>query len=136
MDSGRTRLIVLVLGDPHLLEGGEGGKDGATDPDRVLAFGRSDNLDLHGGRGEVGELLGETLSDAVEHGGSTGEDDVAVEILTDVNVALADAVERGGVDALSFHTDEVGLEEHLRAAEALVPDSDDVAVRELVALLE
>ena len=32
---GRTRLVVLLLGDPHLLEGGEGGQDGATDPDGV-----------------------------------------------------------------------------------------------------
>ena len=38
--------------------------------------------------------------------------------------------------ARSFLADERGLEEHLRAAEALVADGDDVAVGELVALLE
>ncbi len=32
VDDGRARLIVLLLGDPHLLEGGERGQDGATDP--------------------------------------------------------------------------------------------------------
>ena len=33
VDDGGTRLIVLLLGDPHLLEGGEGSQDGASDPD-------------------------------------------------------------------------------------------------------
>jgi hypothetical protein len=47
VDDGRTALIVLLLGDPHLLEGREGSQNGTTDPDRVLAFGWSNNLDLH-----------------------------------------------------------------------------------------
>ena len=37
MDDGGARLVVLLLGDPHLLEGGEGGEDGASDPDGVPA---------------------------------------------------------------------------------------------------
>ena len=44
-DSG-ARLIVLLLGNPHLLESGKGGKDGATNPDRVLPLWRSNDLDL------------------------------------------------------------------------------------------
>ena len=47
-------LVVLLLGDPHLLEGGEGGEDGAADPDGVLALRRGDDLDLHGRRGQRG----------------------------------------------------------------------------------
>lgn len=38
MDNGWAGFIVLLLCDPHLLEGGQGGQDGATDPDRVLAL--------------------------------------------------------------------------------------------------
>ena len=38
MNNGGTRLVILLLGDPHLLEGGERGQDGTTDPDRVLAL--------------------------------------------------------------------------------------------------
>merc|ERR1719164_285336 len=41
-------LVVLLLGDPHLLEGGERREDGAADPHAVLALGRRDDLDLHG----------------------------------------------------------------------------------------
>ena len=33
---GGAGLIVLLLRDPHLLEGGEGSQDGASDPDGVL----------------------------------------------------------------------------------------------------
>jgi len=48
VDDGWSRLVVLLLGDPHLLEGGQGSQDGTTDPDGVFALGRSDDLDLHG----------------------------------------------------------------------------------------
>ena len=32
MHDGGAGLVVLLLGDPHLLEGGEGGQDGSSDP--------------------------------------------------------------------------------------------------------
>jgi len=48
VDDSWARLVVLLLGDPHLLEGGKRGKDGATDPYGVLPFGGSDDLDLDG----------------------------------------------------------------------------------------
>merc|ERR1712118_140345 len=51
---GRTRLVVLLLGDPHLLEGGERREDGAANPNGVLALGRRDDLDLHRGGRERG----------------------------------------------------------------------------------
>ena len=57
VNDGGTRLIVLLLGDPHLLEGGQGSKDGASDPDRVFPFRRSNDLDLHGGWGQRSDLL-------------------------------------------------------------------------------
>lgn len=47
---GRSSLVVLALGDPHLLERGQRGEDGTTDPHGVLTLVRSDNLNLHGGR--------------------------------------------------------------------------------------
>merc|ERR1711962_453411 len=48
VDDGGAALVVLLLGDPHLLEGGEGSQDGASDPDGVLPLGGSDDLDLDG----------------------------------------------------------------------------------------
>ena len=72
VDNGRAALVVLLLGDPHLLEGRQGRKDRATDPDRVLALGRSNDLDLHGGRGERRNLLLHAVGDTRVHGGTTG----------------------------------------------------------------
>ncbi len=44
MDDGGSRLVILLLADPHLLEGGERGQDGAADPHRVLSLRRGDDL--------------------------------------------------------------------------------------------
>ena len=70
MDNGRATLVVLLLGDPHLLECRQGRQDGAADPHGVLALGWRHNLDLHGRRRHGGDLLVDTLGDVGEHGGS------------------------------------------------------------------
>ena len=125
-------LVVLGLEDPLALEGGEGGENGTTDPDGVLTLRGSDDAGLEA-RGAGGlELLGEALSHTVEHGGTTREDDVGEEILTDVDVALGDGLgDEGGVAIAITKTDKVGLEEGLRAAEALRLDGDDGGIGKL-----
>ena len=90
VDNGWASLVVLGLGDPHSLEGGEGSQDGATDPDGVLALWWGDDLDLHGGWGKGGDLLLHAIGNTGVHGGATGEDSVGVQILTDVDVTLHD----------------------------------------------
>ena len=45
VDDLGARLVVLLLGDPHLLEGGQERQDGAADPDEVLALRGSNDLD-------------------------------------------------------------------------------------------
>ena len=88
MDNSRARFIILLLGDPHLLEGGEGGQDGSSDPDRVLPLGRSDDLDLHGGGSQGSDLLLHAVGDAGVHGGAAGQHGVGVQVLTDVVVMM------------------------------------------------
>lgn len=66
-----TRFVVLLFRDPHLLEGGQGRQDGATDPYRVLALWRRDDLDLHGGRRQRRDLLLHPVGDAGVHGGAS-----------------------------------------------------------------
>jgi len=95
VDNGRTSLVVLRLGDPHLLEGGERSKDGATNPDRVLALRRSNDLDLHGGRSKSSDLLLHAVSNAREHGGAARQHGVGIQILADVDVALHDRASTG-----------------------------------------
>ena len=134
--NGWARLVVLLLGDPHLLEGGQGGQDGTTDPDTVLALRRSDDLDLHGGWGQGRDLLLHPVSNAREHRAASGQDGVGVQVLPDVHVALHDRVVGGLVDTGGLHTEERGLEQSLWASESLVTDGDHLTVGKLVALLQ
>jgi len=136
VDDGWTRLIVFLLGDPHGLEGGQRGKDGATDPDGVFTLWRSNDLDLDGGWSKGDDFLLHTVSNTGEHGGASGQDVVGVQILTDVDVALHDGVVGGLMDTSRFHTQEGWLEERLGATETLITNGDDLAVGKLVALLK
>ena len=95
VDDGRSALVVLLLRDPHLLEGRQRGQNGTTDPDGVLALGRRDDLDTHARGRERGELLLHTVRDTREHRGTTRKDDVAVEITTDIEITLVDGVVTG-----------------------------------------
>ena len=136
MDDGWSALVVFLLGDPHLLEGGERGKDGASDPYRVFPLWWGNDLDLHCGRSKSCDLLLHTVGDARVHGAASGENGVGVEILTDVDIALHDGVVASLVDTSRLHTQEARLEEGLWASETLVADGDDLSVGKLVALLE
>merc|ERR1712168_1780190 len=134
--NGWAALIVLLLGDPHLLEGGEGSKDGSSDPDRVLPLWWSNDLDLDGGGSQGSDLLLHTVSNTRVHGGASGHDSVGIQVLTDVNITLHDGVVGGLVDATGFHSKEGRLEESLRAAETLIANGDDLAIGKLIRLLK
>merc|ERR1719507_2127345 len=136
VNNGWAALIILLLGDPHLLEGGEGSKDGSSDPDGVLPLWWSNDLDLDGGWSKGSDFLLHTVSNTGVHGGASGHDGVGVQILTDVNIALHDGVVGGLMDSTSFHSKEGRLEECLRAAETLIANGDDLAVGELIRLLK
>lgn len=136
MDDARAGLVVFLLADPHLLEGGQGSQDGAADPYGVFPLRGSDDLDLDCGGRKGGDFLLHPVSNTGVHGGTTGQDGVGVQILTDVNIALHDGVVDGLVDTARFHTQEGGLEEGLRATETLVTDGDDLAVGKFIGLLQ
>ena len=131
MDDLSAVFVVFGLEDPLALEGGEGGEDGTTDPDGVLTLRGSDDAGFEAsGTGGL-EFLGEAFGHTGEHGGTTGEDDVGEEILTDVDVALGDGLgDEGGVAITITETDEVRLEEGFGAAEALRFDGDDGGIGE------
>lgn len=129
VDDGWTGLIVFLFGDPHLLECGEGGEDGSSDPDGVFPLRGCDDLDLHGGWCEGGDLLLHPVSNTGVHGGATGEDSVGVQVFPDVDVALHDGVVGGLVDAGRLHSDEGWLEEGFGCSEPFVADRDHLTVR-------
>jgi len=126
VDNGRAGFVVLLLADPHGLEGGQRGEDGAADPDGVLPLRRSNDLDLHRAGSHRRDLLLHAVSDTWEHGRAAGHDRVGVQVLTDIDVALHDGVESGLVNAARLHTEEGWLEQRLWATETLVTDRDDL----------
>ena len=136
VDNGWSRFVVFLFADPHLLEGGERCENGASDPDGVFALGWSDDLDLHRGWSEGCDFLLHPVGDAWEHGRTTRQNGVGVEIFTNIDVAFHDAVVCCFVDTTAFHSEEAWLEESLWATEPLVSDCDDLSVREFVALFE
>merc|ERR1712088_364692 len=136
VDNGWAALIVFLLGDPHLLEGGEGRQDGSSDPDGVFPFWGSNDLDLNGGWGKSSDLLLHTISNTGVHGGATGHDGVGVQVLPDVNIALHDGVVGGLMDTAGFHSEEGRLEEGFGGTEPLVANGDDLTVGKLIGLLE
>merc|ERR1719381_246811 len=136
VDNCGAALIVFLLGDPHLLEGGKGSKDGSSDPDGVLSLWWSNDLDLDCGWGKSGDLLLHSVGNTWVHGGASGHDGVGIEILSDINIALHDGVVGGLMDSAGLHSEEGWLEESLRASESLVSDGDDLAVGKLIGLLK
>merc|ERR1712119_216428 len=82
------------------------------------------------------DFLLHSVSNTWVHGGTTGEDVVTVQVLTDVNVALHHTVVCGLMDTGGFHSNEGWLEEGFWATESFVSDGDDLAIRQLIALFE
>merc|ERR1712117_541114 len=136
VDNGWAALVVLLLGDPHLLEGGQGRQDGSSDPDGVLPLRWSNDLDLDGGGSKGSDLLLHTVSNTRAHGGATRHDSVGVQVLPDVNITLHDGVVGGLVDTAGLHTKEGRLEEGFRGTEPLIANGDDLAVGKLIGLLK
>ena len=60
-------------------------------------------LDLHGAGGQGCDFLLHAVTDTWVHGGTAGQDIVGVQVLTDVNVALHDAVVCGLMDTSGLH---------------------------------
>merc|ERR1712019_84648 len=136
VDNGWAAFIVFLLGDPHLLEGGKGRQDGATNPYRVFPLGGNNNFDFDGRWSQGSDLLLHTISNTRVHGGATRHDSVGIEILPDVNIALHDGVVGGLMDTAGFHSKEGRLEEGLRGTEPLIANGDDLAIRKLIGLLK
>ena len=68
MDDRGAVLVVLLLVDPHCLEGGQRSKDGTTEPHGVFTLGWGQDLDFIGGGSQLVELLPHALTHALEQG--------------------------------------------------------------------
>jgi len=136
VDNSWAGLVVFLLGDPHLLEGGQRGQDRSTDPYGVFSLWGSNDLDLNGGWSQGSDFLLHSVSNTRVHGGTTGQDSVGIQILTDVDIALHDGVVDGLVDSARFHTQEGWLEECLWATESLITNGDDLTIGQFIGFLK
>merc|ERR1711976_779644 len=93
--------------------------DGTPNPHRVLALWWCDDLDLHRGGSECRQLLRHAFADAREHGITSGQHNIRVQIFADVQITLHDGLEGGVMDAACLLANERWLEEHFRASESL-----------------
>merc|ERR1712241_206917 len=136
VDNGWAAFVVFLLGDPHLLEGGEGSQDGSSDPYGVFSFWWSNNLDLDGGWSQGGDFLLHSVSNTRVHGGATRHDSVGVQVLTDVNIALHDGVVGGLMDTAGFHSQEGWLEEGFWGTETFVANGDNLSIGQFVGFFQ
>lgn len=132
VDNAVASFLIFCLGDPHGLEGGQGRKDGASDPDKELSLERSKHLNLHCGGGEGSHFLAESFGNSGEESGSTAHNNVGIEIFTDVDITFHDGLVGDLVEAGHLLADLNGLEESLRTSEFLVAYGDALAIGKLV----
>lgn len=114
LNASFTVFEVLLLGEHHVVEGGEASKSGGTLEDSVLAVGGGNEFDLVTSGSQAQELLLETVGETFVHGGTTGEDDVLHEVLADVDVRAGDGSPGKMLDGLAGEAVEVGVEQKLR----------------------
>jgi len=105
VNNGWARFVIFVLGDPHILECGQGRKNTSSNPDGVFSFRWSDNLDFDGSWGQRSHFLMKSLFDAREHSGSSRQHNVRVQISTDIDIALKNTLIGKIVDTGGFFTD-------------------------------
>ena len=135
VDNGWSSLLILCLGDPHGLEGREGTEDRTSDPDEEFSLSRGNNLDFHGWGSQSSDFFAESLGNSGVHSCSTTHNDVAIEIFSNVNIALKDRLIRNFVESGHFLSDKHGLEKSFRASESLAANSDGLTVGKFVNLV-
>merc|ERR1719367_1284614 len=136
VNNGWAAFVVFLLGDPHLLEGGEGSQDGSSDPYGVFSFWWSNDLDLNGGWCQGSDFLLHSVGNTWVHGGTSRHDGVGVQVLTDINITLHVGVVSGLMDTAGFHSQERWLEEGLRGTESFIANGDNLAIGKLIGFLQ
>lgn len=128
VDDLRTRFFVLSLGDPHSLESRQRWENRSTDPDGVFSFRWGKNLDFHSGWSSVNHLLRKSLSDTSEHSSTSRQDDVGIEVFSDIEVTLHDGFIGKLINSWEFLSNELWLEKEFWASKSLISNSNDLTI--------
>jgi len=105
--------------------------DAALELGEELLLALEDTLEV-----ELLDLLLETRGQTREHGGTTREHDVLIELRAKIDISLLDAVKELISHTHSINIDEVRLEEDLRGEVTLLTHADDTAIRDGVGVDE
>lgn len=138
MDDLGTILFVFFLGDPLGFEGSEGAESRCTSPDGVVSISWGNDLDHVSSRCHGVKFFLKSIRETFVKGGSTGEDNVLIEISSDIHIAIVD----GGLgkfvytEGLVTFLDEVWEEESFWSHESWGVDGNGGTIRELVVLGE
>ena len=118
VDDASTVLLVVILGDPGGGEGAKGGEGWGTLPDSELTVGGGDDLNFCTSWGKANDLVFKSVWKSLVHGGTTREDKVLAEILSDVNVGSLDGLPGELVHGLAGLSVQLWLEEELWACDS------------------
>eukprot|EP00429_Kryptoperidinium_foliaceum_P066281 CAMPEP_0176066416 /NCGR_PEP_ID=MMETSP0120_2-20121206/33143_1 /TAXON_ID=160619 /ORGANISM="Kryptoperidinium foliaceum, Strain CCMP 1326" /LENGTH=111 /DNA_ID=CAMNT_0017400019 /DNA_START=37 /DNA_END=373 /DNA_ORIENTATION=- len=88
----RPLLAVLPLGHAHAREGVKVRQHGASDEDGMLPVVREENTYPHRRRSEPGNLVLHAFPEAWKQGAAAGEDNVGIQLSSDVDLAQLDTV--------------------------------------------
>lgn len=136
VDNGRTSLIIFLLTDPHLLECGQAGQDGAPDPNGILALWGSYDLDFHGAGCQGYDFPLHPVSNARVHGAASRQHSVGIQVLANIHVTLRDRVEGCLMDPAGLNAQKGRLENGFRASKAFIPNGDHLPIGKLIASFE
>ena len=109
-------LFIISLGDPGGGECAKGREGGGTFPYSELTVSGSDDFHLSAWWGELGELRFKSISETSVHGGTTREDNVLAEILSNINIRSLNRLPGEFVEGSASHTGKGWLEEEFWAA--------------------
>ncbi|KAJ8521400.1 hypothetical protein ON010_g17821 [Phytophthora cinnamomi] len=122
MQDGSAVLLILALGDPHVLERRERGQDGATDPRGVNARGRCRDTNFNILGRFLAHLGQQTVAKAREERRAAGQDNLREKRLAEVHVRLHNGLHQALVHTARLRADDLRAEQHLRRTELLRAD--------------
>lgn len=136
MNDWSSVFVVVLLGDPHAGECGQGSQSGTSSPDGESSVGTGNDLDVDTLGSSLFDFLEKSFSDAFEHGSSSWENDVLVEVSSDIDIALLDWFVGQFLDTVEFFAVHFeGFEQVLGASESGISNGDDFTVWKFVSLL-
>merc|ERR1712125_61119 len=131
-----SRFVILFLTDPHTLECRQRSQDRSANPHGVLSLWWSHNLHLDRCRSQCSDFLCHTLVDSREHGSTSRQNNIRVQIFTDINITFHNGLESRVSNTIHFQSGEVRLEQYLRTSESFISNNNDISIRKLKTLLQ